>query len=52
MNRSRCELHLLLKILNTGLEDALYGEASVKINIKPAKGYYLYNKWMIKKKNR
>ena len=41
----------LLKILNTGLDDALYREASVKINIKPARGYYLYNKWMIKKKN-
>ncbi|MDP2923293.1 MAG: hypothetical protein Q8O30_06200 [Candidatus Omnitrophota bacterium] len=44
--------HKLLKTLNTGLEDALYREASVKINIKPARGYYLYNKWMTKKKNR
>jgi len=44
--------HKLLIALNTGLEDALYGEASVKIKIRPAKGYMLYNKWMIKKWNR
>ena len=42
--------HKLLMMLNMGLEDALYGNATVKINIKPAKGYRLYNKWMIKKK--
>ena len=44
--------HKLLMTLNTGLKDALYGEASVKINIKPAEGYKLYNKWMIRKWNR
>lgn len=39
----------LLMSLNMGLEDALYGEASVRIKIKPGKGYKLYNKWMLRK---
>ena len=39
----------LLMTLNTGLDDALSGEASVKIKIRPARGYILYNKWMLTK---
>jgi len=44
--------HKLLMELNTGLKDALYGDASVKIKIQAPKGYMLYNKWMIKKRTR
>ena len=39
----------LLMTLNTGLDDALPYEASVKIKIRPARGYILYNKWMLTK---
>lgn len=39
----------LVLSLNTGLDDALDGQASVKIKIRPARGYILYNKWMLTK---
>lgn len=54
MDRERLALgelvfHKLVMSLNIGLDDALDGQASIKIKIRPARGYILYNKWMLTK---
>ena len=41
--------HKLIMTLNMGLDDALHSQASIKIKIRPARGYILYNKWMLTK---